>query len=415
MLAGPIFGTGIDVPVQSCYLIRIGWDQVLFLAGPRARTRSVAQHPRGVALAALALIVSASLAACGGASNQGVGPAKEQTHELDGGKVLAETQEFISADPLAVEGPSTALIHESTMEAPEVLPTPKLPVTVTDMQDTEVTVTDTSRILAIDMYGTTSRIVYRLGLGDNLVGRDTSTNFPQAEHLPLVTVGGHDLTAEAILALDPSVIITDTSLGPWDVILQMRESGIPVVVVDSQRNIHNVAPMVQQIADALGISQRGAELAAEVDSEISAKITEIAKIAPSDEAKKLRMAFLYVRGDSGVYYMFGQGTGADTLITALGGIDVSAEISWDGMRPISDEGLISAAPDLIFVMSKGLESAGGVDGLISTLPAIGQTPAGEKKRIIDMDDTQILSYGPATADVLDALAVAVYAPEANNK
>lgn len=388
---------------------------MLFLAGPRARTRSVAQRPRGVALATLALIVSVSLAACGGSSNQGVGPAKEQTHELDGGKVLAETQEFISADPLAVEGPSTALIHESTMEAPEVLPTPKLPVTVTDMQDTEVTVTDTSRILAIDMYGTTSRIVYRLGLGDNLVGRDTSTNFPQAEHLPLVTVGGHDLTAEAILALDPSVIITDTSLGPWDVVLQMRESGIPVVVVDSQRNIHNVAPMVQQIADALGISQRGEELAAEVDSEISAKITEIAKIAPSDEAKKLRMAFLYVRGDSGVYYMFGQGTGADTLITALGGIDVSAEIGWDGMRPISDEGLISAAPDLIFVMSKGLESAGGVDGLISTLPAIGQTPAGEKKRIIDMDDTQILSYGPATADVLDALAVAVYAPEANNK
>ncbi|XBH22067.1 ABC transporter substrate-binding protein [Jonesiaceae bacterium BS-20] len=386
-----------------------------FLAGPRARTRSVAQRPKGVALAALALIVSVSLAACGGNSNQGEGPSKEQTHELDGGKVLAETQEFISADPLAVEGPSTALIHESTMEAPEVLPTPELPVTVTDMQDTEVTVTDTSRILAIDMYGTTSRIVYRLGLGDNLVGRDTSTNFPQAEHLPLVTVGGHDLTAEAILALDPSVIITDTSLGPWDVILQMRESGIPVVVVDSQRNIHNVAPMVQQIADALGISQRGEELAAEVDSEISAKIAEIAKNAPSDEAKKLRMAFLYVRGDSGVYYMFGQGTGADTLITALGGIDVSAEIGWDGMRPISDEGLISAAPDVIFVMSKGLESAGGVDGLISTLPAVGQTPAGEKKRIIDMDDTQILSYGPATADVLDALAVAVYAPEANNK
>ena len=28
-----------------------------------------------------------------------------------------------------------------------------------------------------------------------------------------------------------------------------------------------------------------------------------------------------------------------------------------------------------------------------------------------MDDDQILSYGPRTADVLNALAVALYAPE----
>lgn len=360
------------------------------------------------------LVVSVALTACGtGAPVPGVNAEGTDSRELDGGVVLADAQDFVVADPISFQGPTTALIHESLMEAPDQVPTSQLPVTVTDMQGTEVTVTDTSRILAVDMYGTTSRIVYRLGLGDNLVGRDTSTNFPQAEHLPMVTVGGHDLTAEAILALDPSVIITDTSLGPWDVVLQMRESGIPVVVVDSQRNIHNVAPMVGQVADALGIPERGKELAQEVESEINTKVAQIAKVAPQAPAEKLRMVFLYVRGDSGVYYMFGQGSGADTLITALGGIDVSKEIGWEGMRPISDEGLISAAPDVIFVMSKGLNSAGGVDGLIESLPAVAQTPAGEKKRIIDMDDTQILSYGPATADILDALAVATYAPDAN--
>lgn len=361
--------------------------------------------------AAVVIAATLSLAACGTGTVGGSPTAPEP----DGGKRLDQVQDLVVQDPKEVTGPSTALVHEALMEAPQQPPTPQLPATVTDMQGTEVTVTDTSRILAIDMYGTTSRIVYRLGLGDSLVGRDASTNFPQAAHLPLVTVGGHDLTAEAILALDPSVIITDTSLGPWDVILQMRESGIPVVVVDSQRNIHNVAPMITQVAAALGVDQAGTDLAAEVDQQITAKVAEIAQNVPSDPDHRLRMAFLYVRGGSGVYYMFGQGTGADTLITALGGIDVSAEIGWDGMRSISDEGLIAAAPDLIFVMSKGLESAGGVDGLLATLPAIAQTPAGQKKRIIDMDDTQILSYGPATADVLDALAVAVYAPEANAK
>lgn len=372
------------------------------------------RRSKALLAAVCALVVSVSLSACGGeAATPGLTANGATSHELDGGVVLADALNSVVSDPNSFEGPTTALIHESLMEAPKQIPTSQLPITVTDMQGTDVTITDTSRILAVDMYGTTSRIVYRLGLGDNLVGRDTSTNFPQAEHLPMVTVGGHDLTAEAILALNPSVIITDTSLGPWDVVLQMRESGIPVVVVDSQRNIHNVAPMIRQVAGALGILERGEELAQEVDGEINTKVEQIAEIAPQNTDDKLRMVFLYVRGDSGVYYMFGQGSGADTLITALGGIDVSKEIGWEGMRPISDEGLVAAAPDIIFVMSKGLESAGGVDGLIDWVPAIAQTPAGEKRRIIDMDDTQVLSYGPATADVLDALAVATYAPEAN--
>ena len=51
---------------------------------------------------------------------------------------------------------------------------------------------------------------------------------------------------------------------------------------------------------------------------------QIAAIAPADPAKKLRMMFLYVRGQSGVYYLFGEESGADSLIDALGGIDVAA-------------------------------------------------------------------------------------------
>jgi iron complex transport system substrate-binding protein len=207
------------------------------------------------------------------------------------------------------------------------------------------------------------------------------------------------------------VIITDTSLGPWDTILQVRDAGIPVVVVDSHRSIDSVGALISQVADSLGVSERGAALAARTTAAIDAKVAEIAAIAPADPAQRLRMMFLYVRGQSGVYYLFGEESGADTLITALGGIDVAGEIGWQGMRPVTDEALIDANPDLILMMSKGLESVDGVDGLAEHLPAVAQTDAGRNRRIVDMSDTTILSFGPATAQVLDALAVAVYAPE----
>ena len=61
-------------------------------------------------------------------------------------------------------------------------------------------------------------------------------------------------------------------------------------------------------------------------------------------------------------------------------------------------------------MTEGLQSVGGVDGLMKAIPAIEQTPAGQNRRIIDMSDSQILSFGPRTAHVLDALARALYAP-----
>lgn len=291
-------------------------------------------------------------------------------------------------------------------------PEPQLPATVTDNQGTKVTVTDASRILALDVYGTLSRTVYELGLGDRLVGRDISTSFEEAQDLPLVTQNGHELNAEAILDLDPTVILTDTSLGPWDVVLQMRDAGIPVVVVDSHRDLENVDDLIHAVADPLGVPDEGDALAERTEKQVEDVTDQIAKVAPRDPDQRLRTVFLYVRGQSGVYYMFGEGSGADSLIDAIGGYDVAEEIGWNGMKPLTDEGLVAAQPDLVLMMTGGLESAGGVDGLLKRLPALAQTPAGQHRRFVAMDDSQILGFGPITASVLNALAVATYAPEA---
>ncbi len=52
---------------------------------------------------------------------------------------------------------------------------------------------------------------------------------------------------------------------------------------------------------------------------------------------------------------------------------------------------------------------GGVDGLLK-LPGIAQTPAGEHRRIVDMDDGVLLNFGTRTGAAIAALAKAVYQP-----
>lgn len=314
------------------------------------------------------------------------------------------------ADPRSWEGVVDIALPGVEVDPVADDPAPDLPVTVTDAQGTEVTVEDASRILALDVYGTLSRTVFELGLGDRVVGRDVSSQFDEISDRPLVTGNGHELNAEAILALDPTVVLTDTSLGPWDVVLQLRDAGIPVVVTDSHRGLDNLASLTSQVADALGVHAEGKALGTRITADADAMAEAIAAVAPEDVNARLRTVFLYVRGSSGVYYMFGQDSGADSLIEAVGAYDVSSEIGWKGMRPLTDEGLVAAQPDVILMMSKGLESVGGVDGLLDRFPALGQTPAGEHERVVAMDDDQVLSYGPRTADVLNALAVALYAP-----
>ncbi|MFI5426248.1 hemin ABC transporter substrate-binding protein [Aeromicrobium sp. UC242_57] len=328
------------------------------------------------------------LSACGG---------KAGGHSTDDGDTAAPdiSQVKLLADPKSHVGEAHAPLPNTAISPVAENPTPQLPVTLTDNQGTKVTVTDTSRILALDIYGTISQTVFELGLGDSVVGRDISTQFDEAKDLPLVTSNGHDLNAEAILELDPTVILTDTSLGPWDAILQMRDSGIPVVVVDSGRSLGNVGSLTQEIADALGVPAEGKKLAQKIEASAKKTAAKIAAVAPKTVQDKLRTVFLYVRGQAGVYYMFGKDSGADGLIDALGGYDVSSEIDWKGMKPVNDEGLIAAQPDLILMMSDGLTSVGGVDGLLERLPAIAETPAGQNRRIVDMKDNGILLSGPA--------------------
>ena len=378
----------------------------------------MSRYPRGgartstTALATLGalLSVSALLAGCGLSSGVGA-PAAEgaPAGAASSAPVLADVRPL--DDPRDWTGATTAVARDE-LRPVATDPTPRLPVTVVDAQGSRVTVADAGRVLALDVHGSLARTVAELGLGDRLVGRDVSTQFEPAVDLPLVTRNGHDLNAEAILTLDPTVVLTDTSLGPWDVVEQLRDAGIPVVVLDHHRGLDNVGELTRSVAEALGVPDEGEELARRTEAEVESTVARIADVAPAEVGKRLRMVFLYVRGQAGVYYMFGRGSGADALVDALGGYDVAEEIGWNGMKPVTDEGLVAAQPDVVLMMSGGLESVGGVDGLLDRLPALAQTPAGQHERFVAMDDSAVLGFGPPTAAVLEALAVAVYAPGA---
>jgi iron complex transport system substrate-binding protein len=308
-----------------------------------------------------------------------------------------------SARPVECAGPATAATPKPIEPLPQ--PTPKLPTSFADTSGETVTVTDVDRILALDTYGTLASTVYALGLGDHLVGRDISTGIPALQDLPVVTHNGHQLNAEAILDLNPSVILTDYTIGPLEVQLQLRDAGIPIVILSDQRTRDTTVPQIKAVAQVLGVPAAGDVLAARFEKDLAATNAHIAELVGDTPGP--RMVFLYMRGNAGVYYWFGKGSGAADLIAGLRGVDVATEVGVEGERPLNAEGLVSSAPDMFLMMSEGLESVGGVDGLVD-VPGVGDTEAGEKRCVVDMSDFLILSFGPNYPATLSSLADAIY-------
>lgn len=315
-------------------------------------------------------------------------------------------------DPVSHTGPTVVKLPESRIEAFLQNPQPQLPVTVTSHTlggDQQVEVRDVSRIVPLSLGGSVGDYVYTFGFGDKIVGRDVSTVVPELEDVPVVTRNGHSVDAESVLALNPTLVITDGTIGPTDVVDQFADAGVTVVYVENAADYESSYVQAQQIADLLGVGDKAPELIAKLRHDIEAKEQEIAAWLQPVTTRP-RVAFLYMRGE-GVFYLFGEGSGIDTLFKSLGVTDVAAEINWVGQRPMNDEALIEANPDTLLVMEKGLESVGGVEGMLTVHPATALTEAGKKQRVVSVADTGLFVGAPRVPAVLDGLARAFYAPD----
>jgi iron complex transport system substrate-binding protein len=315
------------------------------------------------------------------------------------------------AKAASITGPTTAVLADRRITPVTDDPDQKLPVTMRSKQgdDKDVRITDTSRVVAFDIAGSITATVWGLGFGDSLVGRDVAASFPGTEKLPVVTRDGHSINVEAVLKLEPTLVITDGSIGPRDVVDQLRDAGVTLVYVDNDSTYAGAAKLARDVAAIYGAPDAGTKLAQRITADADSTRATITKLRGDDAA--LRMVFVYLRGSAGVYYILGQESGASDLISALGGFDVAAEQGWNDSIPMTDESLVSADPDLVLVMTDGIKSVGGLDKLVADRPALALTTAGKNRRFVDMADSDILSFGPRAAGVLDALARAVYAPE----
>jgi iron complex transport system substrate-binding protein len=240
-----------------------------------------------------------------------------------------------------------------------------------------------------------AEIIQSLNAQSIIVGRDISSTADSLADIPIVT-SGHQVLPEKVIALKPDLVLIDASTGPKAAIETIKSTGITVIETPESWSLKDLPIKVRAVGRAIGAPEQAEALVQQLNDSLDASTV---KNSP-------RVAFLYLRGTSSVYLIGGAGSGADSLLAAIGAIDVGAQTLDRPFNTLTAESLAELNPDVILVMSKGLQSVGGIDGLLK-LPGVAQTRAGKNSAVIDVDDSLLLSFGPRTPSLVDALAKAI--------
>lgn len=248
----------------------------------------------------------------------------------------------------------------------------------------------------ITLFGDLTEIVYALGVQEFLVARDTSSIYPRvAEELPNLGFAGA-LNAEAILELEPTLVLGTPMAGPAEVLEQLRQAGVEVLIIEDLNGLDAPQIKIRFVGEALGIPQRAEELALDVEKRMQAVM------AASANDKPLRVMHIYIRR-GGLQLVSGSGNKAEAIIQAAGGVDAAAEAGIVGWQPLTPEALVAADPDVYLVMDRGLAVVGGIEGLLE-IPGMAQTRAGQGPYVISMADLYLLGFGPRLPEAIADLA-----------
>jgi iron complex transport system substrate-binding protein len=329
----------------------------------------------GVMILMLALLLSA----CGGsiaATDQPVEPVADNDADQP------------AEEPVEEPAPESTDVPEPTEE-----PAPVIEV-VDSLGATYALDVPAQRI--ISLAPSTTEILFAIGAGDQVVGREDFTNYPE-EALALPSIGGTwgDLNTEAMLALEPDLVLAAPLTTPEQV-SSMTDVGLNVFLMPNPTTMEEMYDLLRTAAKITGQEENTEVL---IDSLI-ARVDAVEAVIANAETTPVVFYELDGTSDPAAPWTTGPGTFIDSLITMAGGQNVAADLEGAWVQ-ISVEELISRNPEIIVlgdaiwgVTVKSVAERAGWD-------AIGAVTSG---MVYPFNDDLASRPGPRLVDGLEEMA-----------
>jgi len=270
-------------------------------------------------------------------------------------------------------------------------------IVIHDARDREVKIGETTRIVSIG--GAITEILYALGLGNRIVGVDTTSLYPPQVLTEKPNVGYmRQLGAEGVLGLHPNLILAIEGSGPKETIDVLEAAKLPLVMFPETHSEEGLIKKIKLVAHTMDADDRGACLAAAVSGDL-AQLRKLRESVKQPVRVMFVMSFL-----NGRAMVAGQKTAANEIIKLAGG--VNAVDGFEGYKPVNDEAIVAAKPEVVLTMQRGREQLDAQS--VFSNPSFALTPAAAKQSFVAMDGLYLLGFGPRTASAARDLALSLY-------
>ena len=243
-----------------------------------------------------------------------------------------------------------------------------------------------------------TEILFAICAGDQVVGRDEVSDYPP-EALEVASIGSTycELNTEAILALEPDLVLAATITSPEQV-QTLEVLGTPVFLLANPEDFSGLLENIKIVGILTGHETEAEALAAGLHERIEA-VTQKAADAG------LVSVFYEVDGtDPTAPWTTGAGTFQDVLIGLVGGENIAVDIA--GWGQMSLEEIVTRDPQVV-IFGEGAWVPTTVESY-SDRSGWGEIAAVVDGRVYGIDTNWVDRPGPRLVEALEEMALMIH-------
>jgi iron complex transport system substrate-binding protein len=295
--------------------------------------------------------------------------------------------------PAATEEAAPEVVEVTPSEGP---PTPE-PLVLTDGLGREV-VLDGPAQRIVSLAPSNTEILYALGAGDQVVGRDEISDYPP-EALDVASIGSTygELNTEAILALEPDLVLAATITTPEQV-QALEALGVPLYLLPNPMTFDELFDNLLAVGELTGTQTQAQALVEDLRTRVDGVVDNTDGVEPV-------AVFYEVDGtDPTAPWTTGAGTFQDVLIGMAGGQNVAADI--EGWGQISLEELVTRDPEVI-IFGEGPWIPTTIESLTERT-GWAEIAAVEQERVYGLETNWVDRPGPRLVEALERMAAVIH-------
>ncbi|MCD4839213.1 MULTISPECIES: ABC transporter substrate-binding protein [Neobacillus] len=271
------------------------------------------------------------------------------------------------------------------------------PVSIKDASDQVVKIEKKPEKI-VSLIPSNTEIAFALGLGDEVVGVSDFDNYPE-EVTKKEKIGGMEFNQEKVISLKPDLVLAhaSTALNSQAALQQLKDVGIPVLVVNDAQNFEQVYDSIKMIGKATGESENAEKLIADMKKRLAELKTKAAEI------KEKKKVLIEVSPEPEIYTT-GKNTFMNEMLSWINAENIAAD--QEGWIKMDQEAMIQKNPDVI-ITTYGYYVENPAEKVLSR-KGWENVKAIKNKQVIDINSDRVTRSGPRIVEGVEDLAKAIY-------